>query len=101
MRFILRSAFWLTAAFMVIAPTTGKDMNAVAGAAGTQLVADGHRLVTAGLEQIPCETIECRLGRTLVAGALPAVSQSSIIPMQDAPLAGPAPVPPPRPDWAY
>lgn len=101
MRFILRSAFWLTAAFMVIAPTTGNDMGVVAGDAGAQMMAGSQSLIAAGLEQMSCDSFECNLGRTLIVGALPATSPSDTVPMQDNALAGAAPVPPVRPDWAY
>lgn len=99
--FILRSAFWLTAAFMVIGPTTGNDLGAMTQSAGTQIAEDGKALLADGLTAAQCTSLECELGRAVVIGALKASpSQSSINPVQDAPLTGPAPVPPPRPDWA-
>lgn len=99
--FLLRSAFWLTAAFLVVAPTVGTDIGALAGTAGSQMAASGKDMALSSLSQIDCDTIECTIGRAVAVSALEQLpSQSSISPMQDAPNAGPAPVPPPRPDWA-
>lgn len=99
--FLVRSAFWLTAAFLVVAPTVGTDIGAVASTAGGQMAASGKDMALNGLSQLDCDTLECTLGRAVAVSALEQLpSQSSINPMQDAPNVGPAPVPPPRPDWA-
>lgn len=98
--FVLRSAFWLTAAFIVIAPTAGADIGEMGRKAGNDIARESSAIVSAGLTAADCRTLECEVGRAAVSGFLNASTQSSIIPMQDAPLAGPAPVPPPRPDWA-
>lgn len=99
--FILRSAFWLTAAFAVIGPIAGADIGEMGRATGAQIVENGSGLVASGLSSVQCDSLECEIGRAAAQGALsqlPAPSSSAIT--HDAPSAGPAPVPPPRPDWA-
>lgn len=99
--FLVRSAFWLTVGFMIVAPTMGADMGAVAGHTASQIAVESQQALTEGVKGIACESVECAIGRAVVVGALETNAvQSSLSPMQDAPSAGPAPVPPPRPDWA-
>ncbi|SDZ92566.1 hypothetical protein SAMN05428936_101559 [Pelagibacterium halotolerans] len=87
--FVLRSAFWLSAAFLVMAPSTGMDVGASARATGDQLASQGVRAVSETLMPSDCGSVECVIGRTVL----------SQIATQRAP-AGNA-FPPPRPDWAY
>ena len=100
MRFIIRSAFWLTAAFTLIAPTVGQDAGKVASDTGARLAAQGTSLLSSGIGGIDCASIECTIGRAVVLGALPQTPSQSGDPMQTDKRVGAAPVPPPRPDWA-
>ncbi|WP_196259274.1 hypothetical protein [Pelagibacterium limicola] len=99
--FLLRSAFWLTVGFMLVAPTVGADIGTVASQKAGEIAQEGSQAISQGVRSIECESLECIIGRTMVLGALETnAAPSSLSPMQDAPSAGPAPVPPPRPDWA-
>lgn len=99
--FLVRSAFWLTIGFMIVAPTVGADLGAVAGQTASQMVSEGQQALTDGVRGIECESVECVIGRAMVVGAIETNAvQSSLSPMQDKPSAGPVPVPPRRPDWA-
>jgi len=94
--FILRSAFWLTLAFLVMAPKS-VDLGAAAGDLSGRAVAAGQQLVVDHLLADACASAEC-----LGAKALVAVTRDSSRPvgptMQDSPT-GPLPHPRPRPDW--
>lgn len=98
MRFILRSAFWLSAAYLVMAPNA--DMGAAAQSAGEQLARSGHELASS-IQPPSCQSIECAAGRLVTTGALELLaSRSGIHPMQETPPNQAVPLPRPRPDWA-
>ena len=85
----------------VIGPIAGADVSELGRSAGTRIVEDGSALVASGLASASCANLECEIGRAAAIGALSQITTpSSIDPMHDAPSVGPAPVPPPRPDWA-
>lgn len=99
--FLVRSAFWLTVGFMLVAPTVGADVGTVAGQTASQIAIESQQALTEGVKGISCESVECVIGRAVVVGALETnAAPSSLSPMQDTPYAGPAPAPPRRPDWA-
>jgi hypothetical protein len=58
--FLLRSAFWLTAAFLVIRPET--DMGQAAGALATDAMAQGSSFVAQTIQAIECEDLGCHGG---------------------------------------
>lgn len=93
--FLLRSGFWLTAAFLVLGPSevdlgqTIDDLSARAGAAGQQAM-------IAGVSDPACRSLECLGGKALVA-AVTAPPPSGVRAMQDSPV--PVPAPRPRPAW--
>lgn len=100
--FIFRSAFWLTAAFIVISPSAGVDMGASTSATGEQLAMEGTKAVAALLAPEYCASIECAIGRGVLATAsqfssepAPALAQPIMVSTLQ------APVPPTRPSWAY
>lgn len=98
--FLVRSAFWLTIGFLIVAPTVGADLGVVAGQTASQIVSEGQQALTDGVRGIECDSVECVIGRAMVVGAIETNAvQSSLSPMQDTP-SGPVPVPPRRPDWA-
>ncbi|MCD7059429.1 hypothetical protein [Pelagibacterium xiamenense] len=108
--FIVRSAFWLTAAYLVLAPHAGADIGNAAQAVGQS----APQIAAAGISSLPCGSLECTAGRAAALGVLESMGTD------DAPLAlttasagtaasalmdaavapRTAPVPPERPDWA-
>ncbi|WP_127145621.1 hypothetical protein [Pelagibacterium montanilacus] len=102
MRFILRSAFWLGAAWLVMAPNHGP---AGAASAGADLAASGRSLAEA-FDPNACTSLECAAGRAAVTGLVGFVADRAgalASPPADptpAPQPAEAPFPPPRPAWA-
>ena len=98
--FLVRSAFWLSAAFIVMAPTVGMDVGEAARSTGEQLVSRGAQAATETLLPGDCGTIECAVGRAVIgqaAGFTDATRAPEVLPTPSQPAA----FPPPRPDWAY
>lgn len=94
--FLLRSAFWLTVAFILIAPKD-VDLGQRAQELSAQAVAAGQQVVVSQILSSDCSTIECAGGKAVlaaVANQLPSVE----LPMQDN-SNNPVPFPRPRPDW--
>lgn len=97
MMFILRSTFWLTAAFLVIRPDV--DMRDAAGSMANQAMAQGSQFVAQQIEAIECDSLTCHGGKAVIAAALPPIPPSGT-PMHVAPQDDPVPFPRPRPDRA-
>ncbi|MBN9335570.1 hypothetical protein [Devosia sp.] len=97
MMFLLRSAFWLTVAFVVIRPDA--DIGASAESVANQALAHGSQFVAQQIEGIECDSLQCIGGKAIVAAALPTIPPSGT-PMHVAPQDNPVPYPRPRPDWA-
>ena len=93
---ILRSAFWLTVAFVVIAPKN-VDMGARMQDYSTQALAAGQRVVVSQILANDCTTFECFGTKAFVAGVLPDIPSADPS-MQDS-SNDPVPFPRPRPDW--
>jgi hypothetical protein len=91
--FVVRSAFWLSAAFIIMAPSAGMDVGASARATGEQLVSQSALAVSETLMPGTCGSVECAMGRTVLA--------QIAAPQTAAPAVAVAAFPPPRPDWAY
>lgn len=94
--FLLRSAFWLTLAFIVMAPPH-VDLTQRAEAAGQQAIAAGQHIVTRQILATDCDSLEClgaKAALTAVVNDLP----SAGTPMQDQPT-DTVPLPRKRPDW--
>jgi hypothetical protein len=97
--FLLRSAFWLGLAFMVMMPH-GTDLGASAGALSAQAMAAGEKLIVEQIGQVPCSTIKCAGSQAMIA-ALITSTPSAGTPMHQTPVTtDPVPVPRPRPDRA-
>ena len=94
--FILRSAFWLTLAFIVLSPKS-VDLGAAAGNLSSQAMAAGQQLIASQILASDCDSLECLGGNAIVAAALNS-SPSAGATMQDSPT-DPVPFPRPRPDW--
>lgn len=94
--FLLRSAFWLTVAFMLIAPKD-VDLGQRAQELSAQAVAAGQKVVVSQILSSDCSTIECAGGKAVLA-AVTTKFPSVELPMQDNSNT-PVPFPRPRPDW--
>jgi hypothetical protein len=94
--FILRSAFWLTVAFFLMAPKT-VDLGAAAQDFSSQAMAAGEQLIVDQILANDCSTIQCLGGKALVATVISS-SPSVDATMQDSSI-DPVPFPRPRPDW--
>jgi hypothetical protein len=93
--FLLRSAFWLTLAFLVMGPQV--DFGAAAGDLSATAVTAGQQMIVSTIQDVPCSSLECAGGRAMLAAAassFPSVDTA----MQDSSNV-PVPVPRPRPDW--
>jgi len=94
--FILRSAFWLTLAFIVMAPKSA-NLGAAAEDFSARALAAGQQMIVGQILANDCDSVQCIGGKALVAAALTA-SPSVGNAMQDSPI-DPVPIPRPRPDW--
>ena len=94
--FILRSAFWLTVAFLVVAPKD-VDLAATAGSYSAQAMEAGRQVIVDRILEQDCTSLEC-IGTKAVATAVLKEIPSSDPSMQDSPNI-PVPFPRPRPDW--
>lgn len=94
--FLLRSAFWLTVAFLLIAPKD-VDLGQRAQDLGSQAVAAGQQVIVSQILSSECSSIECAGSKAVlaaVANQIPSVEQ----PAQDTSIT-PVPIPRPRPAW--
>lgn len=99
MMFLLRSAFWLTLAFLVIRPGIGADMSDSAANLSKEAMARGSQFVAEQIEAIECSEIQCLGGKALATAALKATPHAGI-PMHVEPAQIQVPLPRPRPDRA-
>lgn len=99
--FLLRSAFWLTAAYLVLAPHAGTDLSNAAQTVGAQVEQAAPDIATAGISRIACDSAQCAVGRSAALGALAFARENGADTLAEAAIAPrTAPVPPPRPGWA-
>jgi hypothetical protein len=94
--FIVRSAFWLGVAFLVMAPK-GTDFGAAATDLSQQAMAAGQQVIVSQILENDCTTIECLGGKAVIATVLTKVP--SIDPSMQDSSNSPVPFPRPRPDW--
>ncbi len=94
--FLLRSAFWLTVAFVVIAPKDA-DLGAIAGSASAHAMAAGQQVIARQILEHDCNSLEC-VGAKAIAAAVISDLPSNDPSMQDSSIS-PVPIPRPRPDW--
>lgn len=94
--FIVRSAFWLGLAFLVMAPK-GTDFGAAATDLSQQAMAAGQQMIVSQILANECNTIECLGGKAAIATVLTKVP--SIDPSMQDSSNSPVPFPRPRPDW--
>jgi hypothetical protein len=93
--FIVRSAFWLGVAFLVMAPK-GTDFGAAATDLSQQAMAAGQQVIVSQILENDCTTIECLGGKAVIATVLTKVP--SIDPSMQDSSNSPVPFPRPRPD---
>ncbi len=96
MMMILRSAFWHTAAYLVIRPDVQLPD---AGALSAQAVSAGKQIVAAQVEQIECDSLHCFGGKAAIAAVLPPLPSAGTS-MHADPASAPVPYPRPRRDRA-
>lgn len=97
--FLLRSAFWLGLAFMVMMPHD-TDLGASAGALSAKAMAAGEKLIVEQIGQVPCTSITCAGSQAMLAALITSTSSAGT-PMHQTPVTiDPIPVPRPRPDTA-
>jgi hypothetical protein len=99
MMFLLRSAFWLTLAFLVIRPGIGADVSDSAATLSRDAMARGSQFISAQIEAIECSDIQCHGGKALASAALASSPQVGS-PMHAQPAQKVVPLPRPRPDHA-
>lgn len=95
--FLLRSAFWLTLAFIVMRP--GVDVGDAASQLSQDAMQQGSRFVAQQIDAIDCHDFTCAGGKALVSAALQTAPQAGA-PMHVQPAAPSVPLPRPRPDIA-
>jgi hypothetical protein len=96
--FLVKSAFWLGLAFVVVQPlNTTLSANA---SVEPNLVATGQHVLRDAVQQIPCETLECAGGKLVILSSGLVNNPSQASSMQDSQALILAPVPRPRPVWA-
>jgi hypothetical protein len=93
--FIVRSAFWLGVAFLVMAPK-GTDFGAAATDLSQLAMAAGQQVIVSQILENDCTTIECLGGKAVIATVLTKVP--SIDPSMQDSSNSPVPFPRPRPD---
>ena len=95
--FLLRSAFWLTAAFLVIQP--GMDVRDSAATLSSEAMARGSAFVAQQINAIECDNLTCIGGKAVVSAALQS-NPPAANPMHTLAADGSVPLPRPRPDHA-
>lgn len=94
--FILRSVFWLTAAFFIVQPSVAKislpQMQQSAAALGEKSLATGKELALMSINSVECETIDCHGSKILAT----AVLKDNLTPEQTGVINKTSPYPAPR-----
>lgn len=95
MMFLVRSAFWLTLAFLVIRP--GVDVGDAASTLSSEAMARGSQIIAQQIEAIECDSITCIGGKAMASAAL-RTSPAAADPINKPPAGSPVPLPRARPD---
>lgn len=95
--FLVKSAFWLTAAFLVLHPGA-PDLTNGARALADQAVTTGQQMAVAQLLGSKCSLAMCNQSKMVVAAA-GNFSASAASPKSTGVVVPPAPIPRPRPEW--
>lgn len=94
---LLRSAFWLTLAFLVLRP--GVDLGGTASNLSSEAMARGSQFVAQQIQSIECKDLTCAGGKAIAAAALQPLPSAGI-PMHVEPASASVPYPRPRPNRA-
>jgi hypothetical protein len=94
--FLLRSVFWLTVMFIIVAPKDF-DLGKAAGEASQQVIAIGQQAVVEQVLATDCQSLECTGGKATIAVLAAGNQFPSVEAMQPATIT-PVPLPRPRPD---
>lgn len=95
--FLLRSAFWLTLAFVVIKPEM--DVRDAATNLSAEAMTAGSQFISQQIDAIECDTLQCHGGKAVAVAAFAAVPQATPS-TASAPANQTVPLPRPRPDRA-
>ncbi|QQR37976.1 hypothetical protein [Devosia rhizoryzae] len=93
--FLLRSAFWLTLAFVLIRPEI--DVRDTAESLSNEALAQGGAFISEQISAIDCTELVCHGGKALAVAALQNTQQAGD-PMHTTPAKPAIPLPRPRPD---
>ena len=97
--FLVRSAFWLTLAFIAIHPKD-VDLGAAASQLSGQAMAAGQRLVVAQVLNPDCPLLRCAPAKPAAAPHPASAAAPSVdLTMQGSSASRSVPFPRPRPDW--
>jgi len=97
--FLVRSAFWLGLAFVIIQPQ-GMDFGAKASAIGSSVTRSGQEAFVQHLDSLDCNSLKCAGGKAVLLASGNRNNSSQASTMQDSQSLTLAPVPRPRPDRA-
>lgn len=92
--FLLRSAFWLTVMFVIVAPK-GVDLGQTASDYSRQALRAGQQAIVSEALAGGCTSLQCAGGKAALAVLAGTTLPSVDMPMQNA---SPVPLPRPRPD---
>lgn len=93
--FLVRSAFWLTIAFLVIRPGVDIDMGHTAATLSNAAMAQGSQFIAQQIDAIECDSLTCIGGKAVASAAL----KTTPIAADPVPAAAVSvPLPRPRPD---
>jgi len=95
--FLVRSAFWLTVAFLVIKP--GVDLERAAQDLSGQALSAGRQVVAEAIAADACTSLTCIGGKAMLSAAI-AEPAAVVAPVTSAAAPTPVPLPRPRPDRA-
>lgn len=93
--FLLRSAFWLTLMFVIVAPKDF-DLGKAAADASQQALETGRQAVVEQVLAADCHTLECAGGKVAIS-VLAGTKVPTVDAIQPASVS-PVPLPRPRPD---
>ncbi len=93
--FLIRAAFWLTLAFLVIRP--GVDVRDTATTISSEAMARGSQFIAQQIESVECDNLTCIGGKAMANAALN-TNPVSVDPMHQKAVTGSVPLPRPRPD---
>jgi len=102
---LIRSAFWLSVAFAVVGPQVGADrsVDGMARDMAANSAAAGRQFISAQLDRVECQTLECHSGKAVVGaglGMMPSAPEGrNTMPSSHSDPGESIPVPAPRPAW--